>query len=130
MVIDSSAIFAILFFEPEAEKFSSAIADDLVRLISAASLTECMIVIEAKKGEFASRELDLLIYKTNIDVVSFTKEQSEIAIQAWRQYGKGRNPASLNMGDCFSYALAKISNEPLLFKGDDFSKTDIKKVFT
>lgn len=128
MVIDTSAISAILFGESEAVSFASAIEEDPVRLISAASLTECMIVVEARKGESGARELDLLLHKADVDIVSFTKEQAEIARQAWRKYGKGNHPAGLNLGDCYSYALAKISNEPLLFKGNDFSKTDIMAV--
>lgn len=127
MVIDTSAIFAILFGEKEAGEFAQAIASDPVRLMSAASVTECMIVVEAKKGEFGARELDLLIHKANIDIVPFSKEHAEVARQAWRKYGKGNHPAGLNLGDCFSYALAKISNEALLFKGSDFNKTDIKR---
>lgn len=125
MVIDTSALFAILFGEPETEYFACAINDDPVRLMSAASLTECMIVVEAKKGEMGSVELDLLIHSIDIEIVAFTREQAEVARQAWRQYGKGNHPAGLNLGDCFSYALAKISNQPLLFKGNDFNQTDI-----
>jgi len=85
-------------------------------------------VIEAKKGDLGGRELDLLIHQAKIEIVPLTTEQLEIARSAWRKYGKGRHPAGLNIGDCCSYALAKSAGEPLLFKGGDFSKTDIEAV--
>lgn len=130
MVIDTSAILAILFEEPESERFAKAIADDATRLMAAPTLTECFIVLEAKKGEMALKELELLIHKTSTDIVSFTVEQAQFAHYAWQRYGKGRHPAALNLGDCFSYALAKYSGEPLLFKGSDFDKTDILSAVT
>jgi len=83
-------------------------------------------VIESKKGESGGRELDLLFHKVGIEIVPVNEEQFELARQAWRDSGKGRHPAGLNMGDCCSYALSKYSGEPLLFKGDDFSKTDVQ----
>ena len=126
MVIDTSALIAILLGEPEAESLSEAIANDPKRLISAFTLLEIGIVIEAKKGEAGSRELDLLIHKSQIEIIALTLEQCELAREAWRIYGKGRHPAGLNIGDCCSYALAKYSGEPILFKGNDFTKTDIK----
>lgn len=128
MVIDTSALFAILFGEEEQGDFARLIADDPTRLMSAASLIECMIVVEAKKGEGGSIQLDVLVHRAGIEIVSFTKEQAEVARDAWRQYGKGNHPAGLNLGDCFSYALAKVSDQPLLFKGNDFNKTDINTV--
>ena len=126
MVIDTSALIAILLGEPEGEAFARAIADDSIRLISAPTALEAGIVIEAKKGETGGRELDLLIHRARIEIVSMNEEQTEIARTAWRKFGKGRHPAGLNIGDCCSYALAKHAGEPLLFKGDDFSKTDIR----
>ena len=126
MVIDTSALIAILLGEPEGEAFARAIADDSKRLISAPTALEAGIVIEAKKGETGGRELDLLIHRARIEIVSMNEEQTEIARTAWRKFGKGRHPAGLNIGDCCSYALAKHAGEPLLFKGDDFSKTDIR----
>lgn len=126
MVIDTSALIAILLGEPEAEIFARQIADDPKRLISAFSLLETSIVIEAKKGDSGGRELDLLIHRAGINLVAMDAEQSELARAAWRKYGKGRHPAGLNIGDCCSYALSKYSGEPLLFKGNDFSKTDIE----
>lgn len=128
MVIDTSAILAILFEEPEAFSMAEFIANDTKRLLSAGTVLELMIVIEAKKGEAGGRELDLLLHRAKIDIVPFDNEQAEIARMAWRQYGKSNHPASLNFGDCFAYALAKTSGEPLLFKGNDFSQTDIKTV--
>jgi len=128
MVIDTSALIAILFGEPEAPRIASAIANDPQRVMSSFSLLEAGIVIEAKKGEIAGRELDLLIHRCEIEVVNFTTEQSELARICWRKYGKGRHPASLNIGDCCSYALSKLTNEPLLFKGGDFTKTDLELV--
>lgn len=125
MVIDTSALIAILLGEHEAKVFAEVIAKDNLRLVSAFSLLETGIVIEAKKGELGGRELDLLIKKTNMQVVTMDAEQVELARSAWRTYGKGRHPAGLNIGDCCSYALSKQSNEPLLFKGDDFTNTDI-----
>ncbi len=128
MVIDTSALIAILLGEPDAEAFAVAIADDPKKLISAFSALEVSIVIEAKKGEAGGRELDLLLHRSQIEIVAMDSEQAELARNAWRTFGKGRHPAGLNIGDCCSYALSKSSDEPLLFKGDDFSKTDLKIV--
>lgn len=128
MVIDTSALVTILLGEPETEAFARAIAGDVRRLISAFTALETGIVIEAKKGEAGSRELDLLLHQARIEIVPMTPEHSEIARSAWRKYGKGRHKAGLNIGDCCSYALAKCSGESLLFKGDDFSQTDIQPV--
>ena len=128
MVIDTSAIIAILLEEPDAAALAEAIADDPKRLVSAFSVLEASIVIEARKGEPGGRELDLLLHRIQAQVVSVTSEQSELARRAWRQFGKGRHPAGLNIGDCCTYALAKLSGEALLFKGVDFSKTDLPRV--
>ena len=128
MVIDTSALIAILCDEVEAPRLEVAIEEDPTRLLSAASFLEASIVIEARYGEAGARELDLLIYKAAIEVVAVTKEQAEVARAAYRRFGKGRHRAGLNYGDCFSYALALETGEPLLFKGDDFSKTDLSLV--
>ena len=128
MVIDTSAIVAILFGEPESNRITEIIIQSTKRLISAFTALECGIVIEAKKGESGGRELDLLFHKLNITIVNMNSKQYEIARTAWRLFGKGRHPAKLNIGDCCSYALSAYSGEPLLFKGDDFSKTDISRV--
>jgi len=129
MVIDTSAVVAILLGEPEAESLARAIAGDPQRLISAFTALEAGIVVEAKKGESAGRELDLLLHQARIEIVPVTAEQFEIARSAWRKYGKGRHPAGLNIGDCCSYALSKCAGEPLLFKGNDFSQTDVKTAY-
>jgi ribonuclease VapC len=128
MVIDTSALTAILLGEPEAGEFAKLIMNDPKRLLSTFSFLETSIVIEVKKGESGGRELDLLIHRAGIDIIPMDAEQSELARYAWRNYGKGRHPAGLNIGDCCSYALAKYSGESLLFKGNDFSKTDIEQV--
>jgi ribonuclease VapC len=125
MVIDTSALIAILLNEAEAEAFAKAIAADPKRLISAFNLLETAIVIEAKKGEAGGIELDLLLHRARIEAVSMSAEQTELARTAWRVYGRGNHPAGLNIGDCCAYALAKYSGEPLLFKGEDFALTDI-----
>jgi ribonuclease VapC len=114
MVIDTSAVLAILFGEPEASEFADVIAADPVRLMSASTALEASIVINVRKGEAGSRELDLMLYRVGIEIVPFNKEQAEIAYQAWKKYGKGNHPASLNFGDCFAYALAQHAGEPLL----------------
>ncbi|MBB4186567.1 type II toxin-antitoxin system VapC family toxin [Sinorhizobium terangae] len=126
MVIDTSAIVAVAFNEPEAETYERKVIDAPRRFISAATVLELAIVIEARLGEAGAAELDLWLYKAGVEIVAVDAEQIAVARRAWRSYGKGRHPAGLNYGDCFSYALAKTRNEPLLFKGDDFSRTDIE----
>jgi ribonuclease VapC len=126
MVIDTSALIAILFGEPEALPFTQAVADESRKLISAFNALETGIVVEARKGEAGGRELDLLLHRAQIEIVAMNADQAELARAAWRKYGKGNHPAGLNIGDCCAYALAKYSGEPLLFKGDDFSQTDIR----
>ena len=128
MVLDTSAILAILFDEPDAELIEDAIAEDPIRLLSAAAFLETAIVVEARIGENGGRELDLFLHAAGVDVVAVDAEQAEIARQGWRRFGKGRHPASLNFGDCFSYALSLTSGEPLLFCGEDFAQTDVGTV--
>jgi ribonuclease VapC len=125
MVIDTSALIALLLGEPETEALAQTIAVARTRLVSAFTVLEAGIVIEARKGGAGARELDLLLHGAQIDVVPLTGEQADLARAAWRRYGKGRHPAGLNIGDCCSYALAQLSGEPLLFKGEDFSQTDV-----
>ena len=125
MVIDTSAILAILLGEPESEVFMQALAEDTKRLTSAVSALEAAIVIHNRKGPAGARELDLLIFTAGIVTVSMNEEQVRLAKEAYVKFGKGHHPAALNMGDCCSYALSRLSGEPLLYKGDDFSKTDI-----
>lgn len=126
MVIDTSAIVAIAQNEPEAPTFEQLIADDPVRLISAATVLEAAMVLETRFGEPGGVELDLWLARANVDIIAVEVEHADQARRAWRRYGKGRHPAGLNYGDCFSYALAKLTDEPLLFKGNDFSQTDIQ----
>jgi ribonuclease VapC len=126
MVIDTSALLAIFLAEPERKDFLDLIVEAPRPLISAANALETGIVLEARRGEAAGREFDLFVVRANLDVVSVDAEQVEIARSAWRKYGKGRHPAALNFGDCFAYALAKSSGEPLLAKGADFARTDIE----
>jgi ribonuclease VapC len=128
MVIDTSALLAILFDEPERRAFNEAIESAETRLISAASFVEVSIVIESRYGPDGIRDLDLYLSRAGIDLVGFDSDQAFVARQAFRHYGKGRHRANLNLGDCFSYALAKSLGEPLLFKGEDFSKTDLERV--
>ena len=128
MVLDTSALLAVLLNEPEASAFRLAIEADPLRLLSAASLVETAIVIEARVGEAGGRELDLLLQKASVEVIAVDAEQADIARHAYRSFGKGRHAAGLNYGDCFAYALAQSSGEPLLFKGQDFSQTDVTAV--
>lgn len=128
MVLDTSAIVAILFDEPEREGFARAIAADPVRSVSAATLVECSIVVESRAGEAAGVELDLLLHRAGVQVVAVDERQTRIARAAWRRYGKGRHEAGLNLGDCFAYALAKVRDEALLFKGGDFALTDVRRL--
>ena len=128
MVLDTAALLALLLDEPEAEAYRAALEDDETRLVSAATLLETSIVIEVRKGEAGGRELDLLIHKAEIGVVPVDAEQVAEARRAYRRFGRGRHAAGLNLGDVFAYALARTSGEPLLFKGDDFSKTDVGRV--
>ncbi|MEW9617731.1 type II toxin-antitoxin system VapC family toxin [Shinella sp. S4-D37] len=126
MVIDTSAIVAIALDEPEAPSFEERIADDPVRLISAATVLEAAMVLETRLGEAGGSELDLWLHKIGAEIVPVSTGDADQARRAWRRYGKGRHPAGLNYGDCFSYALAFLTGEPLLYKGNDFSQTDIR----
>ena len=128
MVLDTSALLALLLEEPEAEDFRAAVEEDTTRLVSAATLLETALVIEARKGEPGGRELDTLIQKAEVVVVPVDAEHVSEARRAYRRFGQGRHAAGLNFGDVFAYALARTAGEPLLFKGDDFAKTDIGRV--
>ena len=125
MVLDTSAIVAILGDEPERERFVRQVAGDDVRLLSAVSRVECTCVIEGRKRDAGRAELELLLREAAIEIAPVTADQAEIACEAFRRFGRGRHAAGLNIGDTFAYALAKATGEPLLFKGDDFSKTDV-----
>jgi len=126
MVIDSSALLAILFGEPEMPAMARAIAEDPTRLCGAVNALEAAIVVEARKGPAGGRELDVLLHQGQIDVVPMTPDQLQLARDAWRRFGKGRHAAGLNLGDCCAYALARSTGEPLLFKGEDFPRTDVR----
>jgi ribonuclease VapC len=128
MVVDSSALLAIFLFEPERPRFMDTILNAETGSISAATVLETGIALESRRGETAGREFDAFITQANLEVIAVDAEQVEIARMAWRKYGKGRHPAALNFGDCFTYALAKILGEPLLAKGTDFARTDIQCV--
>jgi ribonuclease VapC len=127
MIVDTSAIIAIVFDEPDARIFAQAITRADVCRMSAATFVETAIVVESQTKDRGSRELDAFFRRAGIIIEPVTEEQAHIARQAFTDYGKGRHPAGLNYGDCFSYALAKASGEPLLFKGKDFSKTDLSR---
>jgi ribonuclease VapC len=126
MVIDTSALVAIFLGEPERKLLLDLFLQAETRMISAATVLEAGIVLEARRGESAGREFDLLLVRANLQIVAVDSEQTEIARSAWRKYGKGRHTAGLNFGDCFAYALAKFAGEPLLAKGTDFAATDIE----
>jgi ribonuclease VapC len=125
VIVDTSALVAVILGEPDAESYltSMARADSLA--LSAATLTEALIVVEARQGREAATDLVALLAELEADIVSVDEAQAEGAASAWRRFGKGRHPAALNFGDTFSYALAVIRGEPLLFKGRDFAATDV-----
>jgi ribonuclease VapC len=125
LVIDTSALVALLGMEPEAPRLAQAMEADPLRLVSAATLVEASIVLESRQGEAAVRELDLLLARAGMQIEPVTAEQADLARQAWRRFGRGRHPAALNYGDCFSYALSRATGEALLFKGNDFPQTDV-----
>jgi ribonuclease VapC len=131
MIIDTSAVIAILRAEPDAATFASAIEQATVRRLSAANFVEAAAVIDGSRDPVASRKLDDLLAEAEISIVPVTATQARLARDAYRDFGRGSgHPASLNFGDCFAYALAKESGEPLLFKGDDFTHTDIVAAVT
>jgi ribonuclease VapC len=125
MVLDTSAIVAILSNEPERERFIGLIGSAPIRRLSAANRVEASLVIEGRKRAAGRADLDLFLSEAEVEIVPVTLEQAELACAAFRRYGKGRHPAGLNFGDVFAYALARATGEPLLFKGADFARTDI-----
>ncbi len=128
MVIDTSALICIINSEPEAESFLRLIHADQRRLISVVSIVEAGIVLEKRFGSTGSRELENAIHRLKLSVETVDQEQGRAALLAFWRFGKGLHPAGLNFGDCFTYALARTTSEPLLFKGNDFSKTDLRPV--
>ena len=126
MIVDSSAVLAVLYREPDAERYERAIAESPNCRMSVANMLEASIVLEGRGGAAAGHELDVFLESAAIELAPVTVEHAEAARRAWRRFGKGNHPAALNFGDCFAYALANVTGEPLLFKGEDFSQTDIE----
>lgn len=125
MVVDTSALLAIFLLEPEAERFAEAIRSDPVSLLSAVNFVEASVVLDARIGGDSHEELDAFLSGAGIEIEPVSTMQARIAREAYRAYGKGNHAAGLNFGDCFSYALARATEQPLLFKGEDFARTDI-----
>ena len=126
MIVDTSAVVAILFRESDAQRYEEAIAAAPHCRMSVANFVEAAMVIESKDGPARGESLDVLIDEASMELAPVTPQHAYAAREAWRRYGKGNHPAALNFGDCFAYALAKISGEPLLFKGGDFALTDVE----
>ncbi len=126
MVIDTSAIMAMLTREPTADQLAAAVEADATRLVSAATVVEAALVLLGRYGEAGEPQLDRLLRGIGAEVVPVGEEQANLARDAALRFGRGRHPAGLNFGDCFSYALSVARDEPLLFVGDDFSQTDVK----
>lgn len=126
IALDTSALMAIVLGEKDASRFAHVLVTNIGDLhVSAATLVEATIVAEARQGPAATQDLEALMSRTRVTVAPFDAEQASIATAAWRRFGKGRHAASLNMGDCYSYALARSMSAALLFKGEDFAQTDI-----
>jgi ribonuclease VapC len=129
MVVDSSALVAIVLGESDGGRYVEALRNSAgPPSLSAVNAVEATLVVEARQGREASRDLSQLIEISGIAVEPFTADQVLLAVDAWRRFGKGRHPAQLNLGDCVAYALARSRGMPLLFKGDDFNQTDIPAV--
>ena len=126
MIVDTSAVLAVLFDEPDAERYARAIGEASHCRMSAASFLEAAIVLESRLGTAAGPELDRILERGRIELAPVTADHAQAARRAWRRFGKGNHPAGLNFGDCFVYALAEATLEPLLFKGGDFALTDIE----
>ena len=126
MIVDTSAVLAVLFRESDAERYDTAIAEVSRCRMSMANLLEAAIVVESRSGAAAGNELDAFLDEAGIELEPVTLDHVRAARRAWRRFGKGNHPAGLNLGDCFAYALAEVSGEPLLFKGGDFELTDIE----
>jgi ribonuclease VapC len=128
MVVDTSALLAVLCDEPERRSFNEAIEEAESVALSLASFVETSIVLEVRFGAEGIRDLDHFLNLAGVEIREVDAEQAYVARRAFTEFGKGRHPAGLNFGDCFSYALAKARGERLLFKGNDFAKTDIESV--
>jgi ribonuclease VapC len=125
MILDTSALVAILFGEPEAARYTELIHAADRCAMSAANFVELSIVVERQAGPDAGRQCDIFLRRAGVVIESVTVEQAHLARQAFLDFGKGRHAAGLNFGDCFAYALAKVTGEPLLYKGEDFKRTDL-----
>lgn len=125
IAVDTSAVVAVVLGEPDAERYLAALQATETKM-SLVSMVEAAIVVESRQGADAARDLRLLVDGAIDDLVPVDASCSEAAIAAWRRFGKGRHPAALNFGDCFAYAVAQLEGLPLLFKGDDFSQTDLR----
>jgi ribonuclease VapC len=130
VVVDSSALLAVLLDEPEQHAVTTAIEAAGSKSMSVATFVEASIVIESRYGGQGLYELDTLLERSGIELVPVDVEQAKVARRAFSRFGKGRHPARLNYGDCFAYALARVLGEPLLFKGNDFAETDVAAVET
>ena len=126
MIVDSSALLAVLNRESDAERYEEAMVAAPKCRMSVANILETCIVAESRGGAAGAHDLDLLLESLGIEPVPVTVEQMKAARQAWRRFGRGNHPAALNFGDCFAYALASVTGEPLLFKGGDFPQTDVR----
>jgi ribonuclease VapC len=126
MILDTSAVLAVLFNEDDAASYSRAISQAESRRMSAANFVEAATVVEAQTRNGGSRQFDAFFRRAGIVIEPVTEEQAHVARQAYTDFGKGRHRTGLNLGDCFAYALAKVTGEPLLFKGEDFRRTDIE----
>ena len=126
MIVDSSALLAVLFREPDAERYESALAAAPACRMSLANVFEASIVWEGRNGAAAADRFDMFMEEVGIETIPVTVEHVRAARQTWRRFGKGNHPAALNFGDCFAYALAEVMGEPLLYKGGDFALTDIE----
>lgn len=125
MVLDTSAVVAILFDEPERPNFNRHVSEDPIRLLSAVNRVELICVIEGRKRDAGRFALERFLAEAEIDIVAVDRSHADLACEAFRRFGKGRHSAALNIGDCFAYALAKVTGEPLLYKGNDIIRTDI-----
>lgn len=126
MILDTSAVIAVLQNEPLAPELVAVLQNAPIKRMSAASLVEAGVILQARYGDHGERELDLFVQRANLEIVPVTQEHAEYARSAYRRFGRGRHAAGLNFGDCFAYALARALDEPLLFVGEDFAQTDVR----
>ncbi len=126
MIVDTSAIVAVLFGEPERDEYERAITDARHCRMSVANFLEAAMVVEARGDAGSAHDLDRFVEEAPIELVPVTVDHARRARDAWRRFGRGNHPAGLNFGDCFAYALAEATREPLLYKGEDFARTDVE----